>query len=173
MRYANASFDACVSALAPDVIPEVDQVVREMRRVTRPGWTVASHIFDYWGAFSAADLVCDTASVPDEGMRSVRDHRKSRPLVWSNGQAEVWRRAGLEDVVEAPIVISFDYASFADYWSSFSTGPGAVEQCVEALSAEVHAEVERDVRAGYLAGLPDGPPSFAIIVRGVRGAVPQ
>jgi len=78
MRYANASFDACVSALAPDVIPEVDQVVREMRRVTRPGWTVASHIFDYWGAFSAADLVCDTASVLDEGMRSVRDHRKSR-----------------------------------------------------------------------------------------------
>ena len=173
MRYANASFDACVSALAPDVIPEVDQVVREMRRVTRPGWTVASHIFDYWGAFSAADLVCDTASVLDEGMRSVRDDRKSRPLVWSNGQAEVWRRAGLEDVVEVPIVISFDYASFADYWSSFSTGPGAVEQCVEALSAEVHAEVERDVRAGYLAGLPDGPPSFAIIVRGVRGAVPQ
>ena len=173
MRYANASFDACVSALAPDVIPEVDQVVREMRRVTRPGWTVASHIFDYWGAFSAADLVCDTASVPDEGMRSVRDHRKSRPLVWSNGQAEVWRRAGLEDVVEVPIVISFGYASFADYWSSFSTGLAAVDQRVEALSAEVHAEVERDVRAGYLAGLPDSPRSFAIIVRGVRGAVPQ
>jgi ubiquinone/menaquinone biosynthesis C-methylase UbiE len=39
MRYANASFDACVSALALDVIPEVDQVVREMRRVTRPGGT--------------------------------------------------------------------------------------------------------------------------------------
>ena len=141
--------------------------------VTRPGWTVASHIFDYWGAFPAADLVCDTASVLEEGMRSVRDHRKSRPLVWSNGQAEVWRRAGLEDVVEVPIVISFDYASFADYWSSFSTGPGAADQCVEALSAEVHAEVERDVRAGYLAGLPDGPRSFAIIVRGARGAVPQ
>jgi SAM-dependent methyltransferase len=173
MRYANASFDACVSALALDVIPEVDQVVREMRRVTRPGGTVASGIFDYWGGLSAADLVCDTASVLDEGMRSVRDHRKSRPLVWANGQAEVWRHAGLEDVVEVPIVISFDYASFADYWSSFSTGPGAVGQRVEALSAKVHAEVERNVRAGYLAGLPDGPRSFAIIVRAVRGAVPQ
>jgi len=34
MSYADASFDACVSALAIDVIPEVDQVVREMRRVT-------------------------------------------------------------------------------------------------------------------------------------------
>jgi ubiquinone/menaquinone biosynthesis C-methylase UbiE len=39
MLYADASFDACVSALAIDVIPEVDQVVREMRRVTRVGGT--------------------------------------------------------------------------------------------------------------------------------------
>ena len=29
------------------------------------------------------------------------------------------------------------------------------------------------VRAGYLAGLPDGPRSFAIIVRAVRGVVPH
>jgi ubiquinone/menaquinone biosynthesis C-methylase UbiE len=35
MPYVDASFDACVSALAIDVIPEVDQVVREMRRVGR------------------------------------------------------------------------------------------------------------------------------------------
>ena len=81
MSYADASFDACVSALAIDVIPEVDQVVREMRRVTRVGGTVASGVFDFWGGFSPADLVCDTASELDEGMRSVRDPRN------------VWRRA--------------------------------------------------------------------------------
>lgn len=37
MPYADASFDACVSILALDVIPEVDEVAIEMRRVTRPG----------------------------------------------------------------------------------------------------------------------------------------
>jgi ubiquinone/menaquinone biosynthesis C-methylase UbiE len=51
MSYADASFDACVSALAIDVVPEVDQVVREMRRVTRVGGTVASSVFDFWGGF--------------------------------------------------------------------------------------------------------------------------
>ena len=90
MSYADASFDACVSALAIDVIPEVDQVVREMRRVTRPGGVVASGVFDFWGGFSAADLVLDTASALDEGMSSLRDQRKARPLVWANGQ----RRSG-------------------------------------------------------------------------------
>src|ERR1700736_3806369 len=32
MRYPDAPFDACVSTLAIDVIPEVDQVAAEMRR---------------------------------------------------------------------------------------------------------------------------------------------
>ena len=124
MSYADASFDACVSALTVDVIPEVDQVVREMRRVTRPGGVVASGVFDFWGGFSAADLVLDTASVLDEGMSSLRDQRKARLLVWANGQAEIWRSTGFVDVVEVPMVTSFDYTSFEDYWSSFSTGPG-------------------------------------------------
>ncbi len=172
MPYTDASFDACVSALAVDVIPEVDQVVREMQRVTRGGGSVASSVFDFWGGFSPADLVCDTASVLDEGMRSLRDQRKARPIVWANGQAAIWRETGLVDVVELPIVISFDYASFEDYWSSFSMAPSPIGQRVAALPAELRAEVERHVRSGYLAGLPDGPRSFAIIVRVVRGTVP-
>ena len=66
-----------------------------------------------------------------------------------------------------------DYASFDDYWASFSTGPTRIAQRLTALPAQLRAEIERNVRAGYLAGLPDGPRSFAIIVRVVRGIVPQ
>jgi len=29
-------------------------------------------------------------------------------------------------VVEVPLVIPFDYASFADYWSAFESGQGRV-----------------------------------------------
>jgi hypothetical protein len=42
-----------------------------------------------------------------------------------------------------------------------------------ALPTELHRDIERHVRAGYLAGLPDGPRSFAVIVRAVRGVVPR
>lgn len=59
------------------------------------------------------------------------------------------------------------------YWASFSTGPTRIAQRFAILSAEPRAEIEPNVRAGYLAGLPDGPRSFAIIVRAVRGIVPQ
>jgi SAM-dependent methyltransferase len=171
--YADDSFDGCVSILALDVIPEVDQVVREMRRVTRSGGVVASGVFDFWGGFAASDLVCDTGSVLDEGIRALRDRRKARPLVRANGQAELWSRAALVNVIEVPIVISFDYTSFEDYWSSFSAGPSALGLHVQSLSAELRAEIQRHVRDGYMAGMPDGPRSFATIVRAVRGTVPQ
>jgi len=52
LPYADSSFDACVSILVLDIIPEFDRVIREMRRVTRPGGVVASGVFDLWGGFS-------------------------------------------------------------------------------------------------------------------------
>jgi SAM-dependent methyltransferase len=63
------------------------------RDAAGPVDTVASSVVDFWGGFSPADLVCDTASVLDEGMRSVRDQRKARPIVWANGQAAIWRES--------------------------------------------------------------------------------
>jgi hypothetical protein len=40
---------------------------------------------------------------------------------------------------------------------------------MKALAEKPRAEIERHVRVGYLAGMPDGPRSFAVIVRAVRG----
>ena len=133
---------------------------------------MACAVFDFWGGNSPQDLVYDTGSVLDEGISALRDYFKARPLVQANGQAALWRRTGLVHVVEVPIVLSFDYSSFDDYWSSWSTGPTRVGQRIAALPAEIRGEIERHVRAGYLAGLADGPRSFAVIVRAVRGIVP-
>ncbi|MDQ4054945.1 MAG: class I SAM-dependent methyltransferase [Actinomycetota bacterium] len=172
LPYASASFDACVSTLAIDVIPEVDLVAAEMLRVTRPGGVVACGTFDFWGGMSALDLVLDTGAVLDEDIRTLRAQIRARPIVWANGQAKLWRRAGLVEVVEVPIVLSFDYLGFDDYWSSFSTGPTRIAQCLATMPSDRRGEIEQLVRAGYLAGLPDGPRSFAAVVRAVRGTVP-
>jgi SAM-dependent methyltransferase len=173
LRYPNASFNVCVSTLAIDVIPQVDLVVAEMRRVTRPGGIVACGTFDFWGGNSVMDLVLDTGAALDASISRLRDQIRGRPIVWANGQADLWRKSGLVDVVEVPIVLSFDYTDFQDYWSSFSTGPSRIAQGLTALPLELQSEIEQHVRAGYLAGLPDGPRSFAVIVRAVRGVVPH
>lgn len=172
LEYSSDSFDACVSTLAIDVIPEVELVAAELRRVTRPGGVVACATFDFWGGNSVLDLVLDTGAVLDEGIRTLRAQIKARPIVWANGQANLWARVGLVEVMEVPIVLSFDYSDFEDYWSSFSTGPTRVAQRLTALPSGLRSEIEQHVRAGYLAGLSDGPRSFAGIVRAVRGTVP-
>jgi SAM-dependent methyltransferase len=171
--YASADFDACVSALVIDVIPDVDLVAAEMRRVTRPGGVVACCTFDFWGGFGVLDLVLDTGAVLDEGIRTLRSQIKARPIVRANGQADLWRKVGLVDVQEVPMVLGFDYSDFEDYWRSFSSGPTRIAQHLATLPAGRQSEIEDHVRDGYLAGLPDGARSFAIVLRAVRGTVPQ
>jgi hypothetical protein len=76
-------------------------------------------------------------------------------------------------VAEVPIVISFDYQTFDDYWTSYATGPSRAAQRLQEMPAERRDEIRRLVSFGYLAGMPDGPRSFAAIVRSVRGVVPH
>jgi SAM-dependent methyltransferase len=172
LSYATASFDASVSMLAIDVIPEPEKVAAEMRRVTRPGGVVACGTFDFWGGFTAADMLMDTGAVLDEGLRKIRDFLRSRPLARPNGQAELWNQTGLSDVVEVPLVVSFDFDSFDDYWTSLATGPSRGAQRVKAMPAERRDEISRLTKLAYLAGEPDGPRSFSAIIRAVRGMVP-
>jgi ubiquinone/menaquinone biosynthesis C-methylase UbiE len=67
MRFDNNAFDAAVSTLALDVIPEIEQVVSEMKRVTRPGGVVASAVTQFFGGMPAWDLVIYTGAVLENG----------------------------------------------------------------------------------------------------------
>jgi SAM-dependent methyltransferase len=171
--HPDASFDAVVSTLALDVIPDADRVAEEMRRVTRPGGTVASAIHDFRGAFAPIFMFWDIASVLDSRAQAVRDGMLSHPLVWPQGQANMWRAVGLVDVVEVPLVIPFEYGSFADYWATFESGQGRVGSYVMSLEEASGHELQKHVRAAYLGGMADGPRSFSVIIRAAKGFVPR
>ena len=172
MRFDNGAFDAAVSTLALDVIPEIEQVVAEMKRVTRPGGVVASGVHQFFGGMPAFDLVLHTAAVLDAGFAALRTMRAGRQHFWPNGQAELWRKVGLTNVTEVPVVVDCQYLSFADYWATFTGGQGSISGPMMALSEDVRGTIASHVRAGYLAGLPDGPRSFPMMFRVVRGVVP-
>ena len=172
MRFDNNAFDAAVSTLALDVIPEIEHVVGEMKRVTRPGGVVASAVTQFLGGMPAWDLVIHTGAVLQTDFAKLRSMRAGRQLFWPNGQAALWRKIGLADVTEVPVVVDCEYQSFADYWATFTHGPGHVTGVLMALSDDARGSIEQHVRAGYLLGLPDGPRSFPMMFRVVRGLVP-
>ena len=64
------------------------------------------------------------------------------------------------------------FESFDDYWTSLCTGPNSMAQRMKVMAAERREEIHRLVMSSYLAGMEDGPRSFASIVRSVRGVVP-
>ena len=84
----------------------------------------------------------------------------------------MWRAAGLLEVVETPIVVDCEYPSFADFWGTFTSGMASFSPRLMALAEDLLGEIQEHVRAGYLLGWPDGPRSFPMIARAVRGTVP-
>ncbi len=172
LQFDDDAFDAAVSSLALDVISEIEQVVAEMKRVTRPSGVVASALTDFFFGMPAFDLVINTGAVLEPSFASLRTVRSGRKLFWPGGQAALWRKVGLTDVTEVPVVVDCEYASFADFWSTFTDGPTSTPRTMMALSAEARGAIEQHVRDGYLLGLPDGPRSFPMVCRVVRGVVP-
>ena len=56
--------------------------------------------------------------------------------------------------------------------ASFETGQGRVGPYLTSLEELHRRELTNHVRAAYLSGMPDGPRSFSVIIRAVRGVVP-
>jgi SAM-dependent methyltransferase len=172
MRFTDRSFDAVVSTLVLDVLPDAAPAVAEMRRVTRPGGVVASGVTDFWIS-PYISMLWDTAAVFDGGMSEQRDFVKARPLSAANGLATLWRKTGLMEVTELPVVTDCVYSSFADYWATFARGQGYIAARFMELPEHIRSEIERHVRAGYLAGMLDGPRCIPKVTRVVRGVVPD
>jgi hypothetical protein len=110
--------------------------------------------------------------VLEAGFAEFRSMRAGRQVFWPDGQAALWRKIGLTDVTEVPVVVDCEYSSFADYWATFTDGPGSVTGTLMGLSDDARGSIEQHVRAGYLVGLPDGPRSFPMVFRVVHGLVP-
>jgi SAM-dependent methyltransferase len=139
MRFEDDAFDASVSTLALDVLPEIEQVVGEMKRETRPGGLVASAVHQFFGGIPAFDLVVHTGAALDAGFRELRSVRAGRRYFWPDGQAGLWQTMGFSSVTEVPAVVDCEYTCFADYWATFTGGQGIISGHLMALSDPVRA----------------------------------
>ena len=79
---------------------------------------------------------------------------------------------GLTNVMEVPLVVDCEYPSFTEYWATFTGGQGIISGALMALPDDERETIKHHVRAGYLVELPDGPRSFPMMFRVVRGLVP-
>jgi SAM-dependent methyltransferase len=173
LPYPDDAFDRTLSMLTLDVLLEPTTGLAEMRRVTRPGGTVAALVNDFRSGYTPFSMLWDTAAVLDSQAGAMRDEMVSKPMGWPDGLAALFRAADLVDVTEARLSTRFEYASFADYWSTFLTGQGKTGSYVVGLADAPRQDLEHHLRAAYLCGMPDGPRPFTTWFWVVRGAVPE
>jgi len=174
LRFADGSFDRTLSMLVlPSVVPQPEQMVAEMRRVTRPGGVVAAAFWDRPGGTPHQRMFWDTAAALDDSAGAARDSTLSRPIYAPGALPRVWDEAGLVEIDQRSLMIRMEFADFADYWVPFASGEGGLGAYVATLDDARRARLEHHLRAAYLTGRPDGERSFVAVAVSCRGIVPK
>jgi SAM-dependent methyltransferase len=169
LPYGDASFDATLSLLVLNFVPDAQRAAREMVRVTRPGGVVAAAVWDFRGGLTFLRTFLDTAAPLDEGAAALRARQFSAPFTGPGEFGAAWHAMGLRDVVETSLTIRTEFANFADYWGPWLGGQGTIGAYVCGLAEERRALIEHHTRLAYLAGGADGPRSFAATAWAVAG----
>jgi SAM-dependent methyltransferase len=164
----DASFDRALSLLVLHFVPEAGRAVAEMRRVVRPGGTVAAAVWDASGGFTSQRMFWDTVACLLAG----RAQAFSRPMTRPGEMRQAFMAAGLIDVEEATLTIRMDYAGFGDFWAPIAAGEGPLGAYVMRLAPDERNIATDAVRRAYQGGTPDGPRSFAASAWACRALVP-
>ena len=162
-------YDAAVSGLVLNFVPQPERALAEMARATRSGGIVAAYVWDYAGKmqfmrhfWNAATALNPAAAELDEGRRF--------PLCQPNPLQELFQQVGLEEVEVRPIDIATDFQDFDDYWAPFLGGQGPAPGYVMSLSQEQRVALRERIRAGLPVALDGSIPlvARAWAVRGMR-----
>jgi SAM-dependent methyltransferase len=172
LPFPDASVDCAVSMLMLQFIPQPDIAVREMRRVTRPGGTVAAATWDTRGGLIAVRMIYDAAATLDENGAKARAAAYMRPMSRPGDLGRAWDRAGLDNVVQDTLTIRMEFASFADFWAPVEGKEGPVAEYFRTLGAPIKVRLRERVRLAYLDGEADGARSYAATAWVVKGNVP-
>jgi SAM-dependent methyltransferase len=143
---ASGAFDAVVSGLVLNFVPEPPRMLAEMARATREGGTVALYVWDYAGAmeimrrfWDAAKAIDPAAAALDEGARF--------PMCAPAPLATLFRDAGLAEIATFAIDVPTEFRDFDDYWSPFLGGQGPAPGYAVSLPEERRDELRERIRA--------------------------
>jgi SAM-dependent methyltransferase len=162
-------YEAVVSGLMLNFVPQPNRAVAEMARATQSGGIVAAYVWDYAGKmqlmrhfWNAATALDPAASELDEGRRF--------PLCQPNPLKELFQQVELKEVEVRPIDIATDFQDFDDYWAPFLGGQGPAPGYAMSLNEEHRVRLRERIRAGLPFALDGSVPlvARAWAVRGIR-----
>src|SRR5574340_1027636 len=112
----NEGFDAVVSGLVLNFLPDLREAIASIRDRLRPGGTVAAYVWDYAEGVEFLQSFWEEAAASDASAAALDEGRRF-PLCRKTALSSLFQEAGLLEVDTASLEIPTDFASFDDYWT--------------------------------------------------------
>jgi SAM-dependent methyltransferase len=140
--FDDGRFDVAMAQLVLHFVSDTTAAGSEMRRVLRPGGTVAACVWDFDGGMEMLRSFWDAAltvdpEAPDEAPR-VRFGRPGEIVA-------LFESAGFDDVVETTLHVTSTYSDFAELWSGFLAGIGPAGQYCVTLPGDTRSVVRDEL----------------------------
>lgn len=167
LPWPDDSFDAALAQLVLNFVDDRAAALAELRRVVRPGGTVAACVWDYHGGMEMLRAFWDAAAEVDP---AAPDEAQSRGLDAPGELVTLFATAGFTDVHEEELRVESTYADADELWAGFLAGVGPAGAWVAR-----HGEADRTaLREGLLErlGRPEGSFTLGAVARLVTCRTP-
>jgi ubiquinone/menaquinone biosynthesis C-methylase UbiE len=161
LPFADGFFDGAFAQLVVNFMTDAERGVGEMKRVVRPGGTVAACVWDYADGMTMLRAFWDAAHEVAPGEATKADESRTMRYSTREGLTGLWRTVGLEDVEGGELSVTVEYEDFEDLWAPFPSGVGPAG----AFCASLDQEGQQALRAGLSKRLGDPSGPFELTAR--------
>ena len=120
LPFPDGRFDAALAQLVVHFMSDPDAGLREMRRVTRSGGTVAACVWDHAGGSGPLSPLWDAARELDSGVEGESGLSGAR----HGHLAELFEAAGLHEIYAGVLEVEVRHPTFEEWWEPFTLGVG-------------------------------------------------
>jgi SAM-dependent methyltransferase len=164
-------FDAVVSGLVLNFVPDPTRMIAEMARAARPEGTIALYVWDYAAGMELMRCFWDAAKALDPAAAAL-DEGARFPLCAPAPLEALFRAAGLAAVETRTVDVPTPFRDFDDYWSPFLGGQGPAPAYAVSLPEDRRTAL-RDLVRRTLPAAADGSIPLTARAWAVRGSKPR
>jgi SAM-dependent methyltransferase len=164
----DAAFDAVVSGLVLNFVPDQATAAAEMRRAARRGGRVAAYVWDYAEGMQMMRRFWDAAIALDPDGAGGKDEALRFGLCRPDPLRALFDGAGLREVEVRAIEVPTLFRDFDDYWAPFLAGGAPAPAYAMGLDEE-HRTALRERLRTFLPTASDGSIALAARAWAVRG----
>ncbi len=140
-------YDAIVAGLVLNFVANPALALTEMTRAARPGGAVGAYVWDFRGAMQRSQYFWAAVAVTDPQAIAL-DPRPHFHTCEPEPLAELFRAAGLSDIIIDALDLPMRFQDLDDYWLPFTMdGTAAAQRYASALDGDRKAALREQLRA--------------------------